>query len=89
MIFKHHGCAECHAPPTYTSPDAYDVELEDEAGEHRFNPPSLRGCSQRGSFFHDNRAAQMRDIFVRFGHGVERELSRQEMNDLLVFLASL
>ena len=54
-IFMKH-CAECHQPPVYTSARTFDVALTDEVGNARFNPPSLRGLSQRDRYFHDNRA---------------------------------
>src|SRR5262249_33737013 len=42
-VFAGQKCATCHAPPTFTSLRSYDVGLRDEAGETKFNPPSLRG----------------------------------------------
>ena len=87
-LFQNRGCAECHRPPTYTSRDAYDVGLADERGGTDFNPPSLRGVSQRQRYFHDNRAARLADVFRQYQHGV-RELSDDELRDLLAFLNSL
>ena len=34
-----------------------NVKLKDEKGLTKFNPPSLRGVSQDGRYFHDSRAA--------------------------------
>lgn len=45
-VFEKLDCVHCHKPPTYTSDQAYDVGLPDEAGLRRFNPPSLLGLSQ-------------------------------------------
>ena len=87
-VFARQKCAACHVPPTYTSPKAYDVGLRDEAGETKFNPPSLRGLSQAGPYFHDNRAATLEEVFVRFRHQLSGELSAQELQDLLEFLQS-
>jgi cytochrome c peroxidase len=89
VVFEKHKCAACHAPPTYTSPAVYDVGLRDEKGESHFNPPSLRGLSQAGPYFHDNRAATLEEVFTRWRHRLNEPLSEQELRDLLSFLGGL
>ena len=42
--------------------------LKDEVGHHEFNPPSLRGVSNRDSFLHDGRAGSLEDVFVKEKH---------------------
>ncbi len=88
-IFREEGCIECHSPPTYTSPDTYDVGLKDESGNQRFNPPTLRGVSQRDRWLHDGRAARLDDIFTRWRHGLEQPLDHGQLADLLAFLRQL
>jgi YVTN family beta-propeller protein len=88
-VFEREGCTQCHAPPTYTSPGRYDVGLRDEQGETRFNPPSLRGVSQRDRLLHDNRAVGLEDLFTRHRHQLDGELSAEDLQDLLRFLCSL
>jgi DNA-binding beta-propeller fold protein YncE/mono/diheme cytochrome c family protein len=88
-LFDQQGCAVCHAPPAYTSRKTYDVGLHDEAGNKHFNPPSLRGIAQGGPFFHDGRAATLDEVFSRFQHQLQRELTEQERKDLIAFLRSL
>jgi YVTN family beta-propeller protein len=88
-VFRAQGCINCHAPPTYTSPKSYDVGLKDEAGNSRFNPPSLRGLSQGGPYFHDNRAATLEEVFSRYRHELKGELSSEDFRALLAFLQSL
>jgi cytochrome c peroxidase len=87
--FGRHGCAKCHAPPTYTTPKTYDVGLHDEAGNTAFNPPSLRGVGQAGPYFHDGRAATLEEVFTRHGHPGPGALSRGEVSDLVNFLRNL
>lgn len=89
VVFGERRCSNCHAPPTFTSANAYDVGIVDEQGTTRFNPPSLRGVSQRGPFFHDNRATALRDVFIEFGHGRADGWDSDELDDLLAFLRSL
>jgi DNA-binding beta-propeller fold protein YncE/cytochrome c peroxidase len=89
LVFEQRGCVQCHAPPLYTTPDRYDVGLEDSEGNRLFNPPSLRGVGQRGPYFHDNRAESLESVFRDHGHPVEGELTEAEFQDLLAFLRSL
>ncbi len=88
-IFAKNNCARCHTPPTYTSAGSYDVGIKDEAGLNHFNPPSLRGVSQGGPYFHDGRAPTLAEVFVRQRHQLRGELTRQELDDLLTFLGTL
>jgi YVTN family beta-propeller protein len=88
-LFTARGCVRCHQPPHYTTPKTYDVGLVDEAGNRLFNPPSLRGVTQGGPYFHDGRAATLDDVLTRFQHGLERGLGKDELQDLLAFLRTL
>ncbi|GIW93593.1 MAG: hypothetical protein KatS3mg110_1634 [Pirellulaceae bacterium] len=88
-IFWQRGCGDCHQPPEYTSPATYDVGIHDQVGNTHFNPPSLRGVGLRSALFHDNRAATLRDVFVKFGHPDNHSWSERDVEDLLVFLSSL
>jgi cytochrome c peroxidase len=88
-VFTRLKCVSCHPPPMYTSPKIYDVGLRDPAGQARFNPPSLRGISQAGPYFHDNRARTLEDVFTRHRHQLSEELSDTDRADLLHFLGGL
>jgi cytochrome c peroxidase len=89
LVFERHDCARCHASPTYTTPATYDVGLKDSQGNTKFNPPSLRGLSHRGPYFHDNSASTLRDVFLMHGHPGDTSYSADEVRDLAAFLRSL
>jgi cytochrome c peroxidase len=89
QVFEKRDCASCHAPPTYTSPAAYDVGLPDAQGNREFNPPSLRGLSHRGPFFHDNSAATLEEVFTKHGHPNSSVYETKDVQDLKAFLESL
>ena len=89
QVFLKFGCSGCHQPPSYTSPLSHDVGVKDEWGLHLFNPPSLLGASQRGSYFHDNRATRLIDVFLEHDHDNAASLSENQINDLVLFLQSL
>jgi DNA-binding beta-propeller fold protein YncE len=88
-VFGAHKCAECHAPPDYTTSGAYDVGVADEAGHKRFNPPSLLGVGGRAPLLHDGRAGTLEDVFGRFGHPRNTAFLPAEIHDLLEFLGTL
>jgi YVTN family beta-propeller protein len=88
-VFTKQACANCHAPPTYTTGKTYDVGLADEMGLKTFNPPSLRGVSQGGPYFHDGRAATLESVFTRHRHQLKGHLAESELKDMLSFLNSL
>ncbi len=89
-LFESRGCVDCHAGATYTSNDVYDVGLVDENRQKFFNPPSLRGVSQRGpELFHDGKANGLRGVLVDKKHRLEESLSEQQLSDLIAFLNSI
>ena len=89
-VFEARRCAACHVPPlTYTSDQIVDVGLEDEQGLRKFNPPSLRGVSQRDSFLHDGRAKDLEAVISEFGHQLSEGLSDEDLRGLVRFLKSL
>lgn len=90
QMFARNRCASCHVPSlTFTSPAAYDVGLVDELGRDKFNPPSLRGVGQGYRYFHDNRAATLEEVFTKFGHQLQEDISPQDVSDLVRYLRSL
>ena len=88
-LFRSLGCVNCHVPPLYTTRGVFDVGLEDEAGHREFNPPSLRGVSQRDALFHDGRAANLSEAIRQVRHQLPRKLTAGEERALLAFLRSL
>jgi YVTN family beta-propeller protein len=88
-VFEVQKCATCHVQPEYTSPENYDVGLVDEVGNHQFNPPSLRGVSQRDALLHDGRARSLDDVFRKLRHPRDLVLSPEEIADLAAFLGTL
>ena len=88
-VFQANDCAECHAPPTYTSAESRDVGLIDAVGNRKFNPPSLRGVGRRPALLHDASATSLSDLFDRVRHPDGIRLTDDEIADLIAFLQSL
>jgi YVTN family beta-propeller protein len=89
ILFREQHCVNCHTPPTFTSARTEYVGLRDEAGNDHFNPPSLRGVSQGGPYFHDNRAASLDEVLRRYRHQLRSELGAADLRDLEAYLNSL
>ena len=88
-LFDTVGCISCHSGKAFTSEATYDVGIHDELGNQQFNPPSLRGISQRASFFHDGRAKTLRDVLKSGHHGADQQLAEEELNAIEVLLLTL
>ncbi len=88
-IFKARDCARCHSGDALTSEGQYDVGLDDQAGNRKFNPPSLRGAGLRDRFLHDGRAGSIEDVFRVQKHPDGRSMSSDEIRDLAAFLRTL
>lgn len=90
QLFRQLGCNECHRGRWLTQPASFDVGFEDQNGMRQFNPPSLRGVSQRqGALFHDARATSIRDVLETHQHQLPRQLDSQELQMLVEYLESL
>ena len=86
-------CIRCHAGPDFTTPRNYDVKLEPDGSPFKlWNPPSLRGVSDRGPYLHDGRASTLDEV-LRVDHAPEKlgasALTPAERADLIEFLLSL
>lgn len=89
-LFRSLGCTDCHRDQWLTSPQTYDVGLEDEAKQKLFNPPSLIGVSQRQDvLLHDGRASSLRVLIEKHAHQLPRPLKAEQVDLLVEYLESL
>ena len=93
-IFQAKQCNACHAPPSFSSNEVYEVGIESKDDEHKgFNPPSLRNVARRAPFLHDGRARTLEEV-LKVHHrpsqlSGETDLTAQQLADLIQFLKSL
>lgn len=93
-IFTSKGCAHCHAPPDYTTPEVYLVGLESSTDVYRgFNPPSLRGVYHRSPYLHLGQAHTLREVLTQYHRSSQLtgkpDPTPAELDDLIAFLRSL
>ena len=89
VVFRSAGCSGCHSGSSYTSASIVDVGIHDEEGVTEFNPPSLRGVSQRGPWFHDGRAERLRDVLESGHHNADEPLTEDQIQLLSELLETL
>jgi YVTN family beta-propeller protein len=95
------GCARCHQPPLYTDLKLYDVgthgELDyttDQDGkrvpQESFDTPTLIEVWRTAPYLHDGRYSTIEELLRKGKHGLqEKELTEQELSDLIAFVLSL
>lgn len=88
-VFRAARCHRCHEPPYFTSDEIYEVGLLDERGRSQFNPPSLRGVSQRDRYFHDGRAPTLTSVFEQLRHPNDKAYSDKDIQALVAYLQTL
>ena len=86
-------CTRCHDGPEYTSERNYELKIEPDGSPYKeWNPPTLRGVSDRGPYMHDGRARTL-DELLTGPHAPEKlgapALTPEERGDLIEFLKSL
>ncbi len=87
-------CHKCHPPPRFTDLRKHDLGL---AGPNDpdtlFDTPSLRDCYRTAPYLHDGRARALKEIFTEHNregaHGLARDLTGGELDDLMSYLLSL
>jgi hypothetical protein len=95
QTFFDSGCANCHEPPRFTNcaslpnQNLFPGQLEFEW----LDVPSLHGVWRSAPYLHDQRAAQLSDLWERQNqadrHGSTRALSAAQRRDLESFLQCL
>jgi YVTN family beta-propeller protein len=89
------SCAGCHPAPYYTDQKQHNVgvltlPLEPDG---KYDTPSLVEVYRTAPYFHDGRAATLKDVFTRHDsqgrHGHSSKLTPQELDDMIAFLLSL
>lgn len=88
------GCASCHPAPYFTDKRTHDVGITSyNEPNARYDTPSLVEAYRTAPYFHDGRAATMREALTRHNtegrHGNLNELSPSEIEDLIAYVLSL
>lgn len=87
-VFEKLKCGECHSGPYYTDMKMYRIG-EDIEFEKGWDTPTLREVWRTAPYLFDGRAATMKEVFEVHKHGIERKVSRKEIEALTEYVNSL
>ncbi|MBN1344477.1 MAG: hypothetical protein JXQ73_17440 [Phycisphaerae bacterium] len=87
-------CATCHPVGLYTDLKLYDVGTRGELDrKDHFDTPTLVELWRTGPYLHNGAAVTLRDVLTTFNkkdqHGATSQLSKEQIEDLAVYLLSL
>lgn len=87
-VFDKLGCGECHSGPYYTDLKMHRIgdDIEFEEG---WDTPTLREVWRTAPYLFDGRAATMEEVFSVHKHGIEKKVSKKEIEELTEYVNSL
>lgn len=87
-VFEVLKCDECHSGPYYTDMKMHRIG-EDVEFEKGWDTPTLREVWRTAPYLFDGRAATMEDVFKEHKHGVNKKLSKTDLDALVEYVNSL
>lgn len=84
-------CITCHPPPLYTNRKRADVGSASPTDlEKEFDVPHLTNIYATAPYLHDGKARTLEEIWTLYNandtHGVTRDMTNQDLNDLVEYL---
>jgi cytochrome c peroxidase len=87
-VFEKLKCGDCHSGTYYTDRKMHRIG-EDVEFEKGWDTPTLREVWRTAPYLFDGRAATMQEVFSIHRHGIDRKVSRKEIEALTEFVNSL
>ncbi len=87
-VFEKLGCGACHSGPYYTDLNMYRIgqDIEFEKG---WDTPTLIEVWRTAPYLFDGRAATMKDVYTIHKHGIGKQVSEEEIEELVEYVNSL
>lgn len=87
-VFERLKCDDCHSGPYFTDGKIYRIgdDIEFEQG---WDTPTLREVWRTAPYLFDGRAATMQEVFEKHKHGIDRKVSKKEIEALTEYVNSL
>ncbi len=87
-VFDKLKCGECHSGPYYTDLKYHRIgdEVEFEKG---WDTPTLREVWRTAPYLFDGRAATMEEVFEVHKHGIDKKVSKKDIEALVEYVNSL
>lgn len=87
-VFEKLKCGDCHSGIYYTDRKMHRIG-QDVEFEKGWDTPTLREVWRTAPYLFDGRAATMQEVFSIHRHGIDRKVSRKEIEALTEFVNSL
>ncbi|MGF1584243.1 MAG: YVTN family beta-propeller repeat-containing protein [Bacteroidales bacterium] len=87
-VFENLGCGDCHSGTYYTNMKMYRIgdDIEFEKG---WDTPTLVEVWRTAPYLFDGRAATMKDVYEIHKHGIGKQVSEKEIDELVEYVNSL
>lgn len=90
LIFEKVGCAYCHSGNWFTDLKMHEIGIPGEYDrQNTWDTPTLVEVWRTGPYLHDGRSATMKNVFLKEKHGLQTELSEEEIDQLTEYVLSL
>lgn len=87
-IYKELKCDDCHNGAYWTDLMMYRIG-EDIEFDQGWDTPTLRECWRTAPYLFDGRAGTMQEVFEVHRHGIEKKVSKKEIEALTEYVNSL
>ena len=87
-VFDKLGCGDCHSGPYYTDMKYHRIG-EDIEFEKGWDTPTLREVWRTAPYLFDGRAATMQEVFEVHKHGIDKKVSKKDIEALTEYVNSL
>lgn len=87
-VYKELKCDDCHGGIYYTDQKMYRIG-EDIEFEKGWDTPTLREVWRTAPYLFDGRAATMQEVFEVHRHGIDKKVSKKDMEALTEYVNSL
>lgn len=87
-VFEKLKCGECHSGPYYTDMKMHRIG-EDIEFEKGWDTPTLVEVWRTAPYLFDGRAATMQEVFEVHKHGIDKKISKKEIEELTEYVNSL
>ena len=87
-VFEKLNCGYCHSGIYFTDMKMHRIgqDIEFEEG---WDTPTLVEIWRTAPYLFDGRAATLEDVFVTYKHGIDKKVSKEEIEDLVDYVNSL
>ncbi|MGL5681601.1 MAG: hypothetical protein ACRDDZ_00935 [Marinifilaceae bacterium] len=87
-VFQEHKCDACHSGPHFTNLQSYRIG-ENVEFEKGWDTPTLIEVWRTAPYLFDGRAATLQDVFEVYKHGIQKKISKADVEALVEYVNSL